>query len=304
MDRIVLITKATGLSDMVREYMTEGAAAFALETLGQSIAPLRGADRTYRSALETIQRELPNDIPVMPLTRDELPDFLFRDTDMVMVCGPDGLFVNVAKHLREQPIIGVNPDPDRITGVLLPFRPHEAGAVVASVHAGKHRIERVPLAKATIDDVEVVWGVNDIFIGRNDQASAVYTIAYGGYTERQSSSGIIVSTGIGTTGWMRSVATMLERLCGSAGALTRLPRAGDQELFFVVRESFPSASTGTRLVAGRVTRDLPLTVTSEMASGGCVFSDGVLERRVPFDAGSSVVVTVGNRFVNRVVRSS
>ena len=87
-----------------------------------------------------------------------------------------------------------------------------------------------------------------------------------------------------------------------ASELTPLPKPTASELVFVVREPFASPSTGATLVTGRVTPDRPLMLYSEMPNGGCVFSDGIIERVAEWNAGSTVSITVGERYVHRVIR--
>jgi hypothetical protein len=181
------------------------------------------------------------------------------------------------------------------------FAPAEVGAIIAKVLEGKHRCEDLPFVKAVIDNDKVVWGINDIFIGRKDHISARYSIAYGGRTEVQSSSGVIISTGIGSTGWMRSVATMVQGIAGPNHKLARLPSPSDSELVFVVREPFPSPNTSVSIITGRITARHELTLSSGMADGGYIFSDGVIEKAVEWNSGSTVVVTVGERYVSRVI---
>jgi hypothetical protein len=303
-DRIVVVSKSTRLDELVREHFTLGAARFALESRERSLAPYEAEDAAQRAALAEIRRQIPNDIPVTSVSREDLPGFLFRDTDFVIVCGPDGLFVNTAKYIADQLVLAVNPDPRTVAGILMLVPPHAVGGVIAKVIARHHRTERLPFIKATIDDDAVVWGVNDIFLGRRDQISARYEIAFGEMHERQSSSGIIVSSGVGATGWLRSIVTMVAGLSGAAHPrqLSSLPKATSSELVFVVREPFPSPGAGTAILTGRVVPGKPLSVISEMPDGGCVFSDGIVEKAVEWPAGSRVIVSVGDRYVTRIVR--
>jgi hypothetical protein len=302
MDRVVLVTKPSRFEELVRSHLTEGAARFVLESQGESIEPYEREDQAYQSALAEIRRQIPVDLPVATVTRQELPQFLFRDKDLVIACGPDGLFANLAKYVGDQPVLTVNPDPASVAGVLMLFPPVAAGQMIARVQENRHRIERLPFIKASIDDDRVVWGINDVFLGRTDHVSARYEVSFRGRKERHSSSGIIVSTGVGATGWMRSIAVMAAALArGGSPALARLPAASSNELVFVVREPFPSPPTGTSIVTGRVMPGMPLVVTSEMPSGGYIFSDGVTEKAVEWKAGSKVTVSVGERYVRRIV---
>lgn len=300
-DRVVIVTKPTALAELVRRHHTVGAARFALESQGQDIAPYEAEDAACRDAEEATRRAIPGDLPVASVTRADLPRFLFRDQDLVVAVGGDGLFANLAQHIRGQPVIGVNPDPATVAGVLMRFAPEQVATAVAAVLAGRAREERLPFAKATVDG-QVLWGINDLFVGRADQVSARYDVEFAGRRERQSSSGVLVSTGVGSTGWMRSVVGMVSALApGARGPLARLPDPADQELVFVVREAFPSPQTGTSIVTGRVLPGSPLSLVSRMASGGCLFSDGIVERTLAWPAGATATVTVGERHLRRVL---
>lgn len=305
MDRVVIVKKPTRLEELVLQHLTEGAARFSLESQGQSIEPYQEEDAAYHAALTEIRQQIPSDLPITSVTREDLPNFLFRDKDLIVVCGPDGLFVNLAKYIDNQPVLTVNPDPKTVAGVLMLFSPKAVGAQVAQAREGKLKTERLPFVKASFDDGRPpVWGINDIFIGRKDHVSARYGISFASQKEHQSSSGIIVSTGVGSTGWLRSVAAMVEGLAreGTLNKLSSLPHATSNELVFVVREPFPSPNTGTRLVTGRIDPHKPLIVSSEMPDGGFIFSDGVVERAVEWNAGSTVTISVGDRYVQRIVR--
>ncbi len=222
-----------------------------------------------------------------------------------MPCGPDGLFVNLAQYVQDQLVLGVNPDPATIAGTLMPFVPKQVGLLIRLLQreAGAPRTEALPFVKGVIDNDRVVWGINDLFIGRRDHVSARYEIAFEGESEHQSSSGVIVSTGVGATGWLRSILTMVDALAeGGARHLWRLlPQRTESTLMFVVREPFPSPTTDTGIVTGTIQPGSPLTLTCEMAKGGVIFSDGITERATEWGAGSKVEITVGDRFIRRVV---
>ena len=64
---------------------------------------------------------MPRGIRIQWIERAFLPTFTFGALDVVVVLGQDGLVVNAAKYLDGQPVIALNPDPERVDGVLLPF---------------------------------------------------------------------------------------------------------------------------------------------------------------------------------------
>lgn len=303
-DRVVIVQKQSRLEELIAQHLTEGAAKFVLESMGECIDVYKKEDAIYQKALSEVQHQIPSDLQFTFVTRDHLPHFLFRDKDLIVVCGPDGLFANVAKYVKNQLILTVNPDPTTVAGMLMLFPPSAVREVITQVQKDTHNVECLPFVKASISGNDTtVWGINDIFIGRKDQVSARYKISFNGKTEQQSSSGIIVSTGIGSTGWIRSIDAMVSGLMYKTQAhqLTHLPNVTSNELVFVVREPFPSPNTGISIVSGRVFPDRELTIRSGMPSGGCVFSDGVVEDAVEWSAGSVVEVSVGDRYVQRIV---
>jgi NAD kinase len=302
MDRIVLVTKRTRFEDLVLKYHTEGAARFDLESRGQSIDEYRREDAAYKAAADSIRQAIPSDIQSASVSREDLPNFLFRESDLVIVCGPDGLFANLAKYLGNQPVIGINPDPKTIAGTLMPFSPFVAKIIIEKALAGEAETEDLPFVKATVDNDKVIWGINDVFLGRRDHVSARYNISFAGQSEHHSSSGVLVSTGVGSTGWISSIANMVSALTGGRPSkLSNLPHPTDSELVFVTREPFVSPGTNASIITGRITPGHPLVIDSEMPVGGCIFSDGVVEKGIEWKAGSTVVISTGERFVKRVI---
>lgn len=131
------------------------------------------------------------------------------------------------------------------------------------------------MVEARLADGQRLVALNEIFIGHRSHQSARYVIQHGERSERHSSSGVIVTTGTGSTGWAKSVARHRE------GAET-LPTPAERALAFFVREAWPSRATGASLTDGRLVDAAPLTLTSEMNDGGTLFGDGVEDDRLDF----------------------
>ena len=142
------------------------------------------------------------------------------------------------------------------------------------------------MVRARLDDGQELLALNEVFVGHRSHQSARYVLAAAGARERQSSSGLIVTTGTGATGWAASIAR--ERGYG-----TPLPAPGERRLTYFVREAWPSAATGTGLTAGDVTTS-PLDVTGEMDEGGVVFGDGLEADHLALDWGQTVRVGVAD----------
>ncbi|MEK3902658.1 sugar kinase [Paenibacillus sp. FSL R7-0179] len=310
-NKIILVKRKTRLEELVVRYNTIQQAQFYIERLGADFSDYLSEDFQYRKAVETAVTELSAIGRLQVLERQHVPNFIFGAEDTVVVLGQDGLVANTLKYLHEQPLIGVNPDPLRWDGVLLPFRVKEVRQVVTEVLRAQRQVREVTLAKVELNDGQSLYGVNDLFIGRRTHVSARYQLELNGQLEQQSSSGIIVSTGLGSTGWLKSV------LAGAAGIVSRAAQmqhaeaertapvsaeiaavsAGSglawnhPELYFTVREPFPSRTTSAELVFGRISSRLPLRITSQMPEDGVIFSDGVESDYLEFNSG--VEATVG-----------
>lgn len=300
-EKVVLVTQKTRLQELQERFNTREQAKFWIEHMGLDFADYDREHSTYRRAVDGVLRSLEGLVPrLQALDRSFLPTFLITPKDLLVAVGRDGLVVNTAKYAGAQPIVAVNPDPARWDGVLLPFSPTTARGGVLAVLEERARLDRITMAEARLNDGQRLLAFNDFLIGRKDQASARYALGWQGRTERQSSSGILVSTGAGSTGWLSSTQNMAESvahlLLPAAPALPRLQlRWDDPRLVFVVREPFRSRSTGVSVAAGLIEPDTPLTVESLMPDGGAIFSDGVFADALGFDSGSVATIAASDR---------
>jgi hypothetical protein len=237
-----------------------------------------------------------------------LPNFLFAETDLVVTIGQDGLVVNTAKYLRGQPIVAANPDPARFDGVLLPFRVPQVSQVIANLLAGRSQMRSITMAEAVLNDGQTLLAFNDLFIGAQSHISARYQITFGQASERHSSSGLIVSTGAGSTGWLSSMFHMAAGVAHFAtGANPGIDPARlrfgweEPQLLFVVREPFASRTSQAGLVAGVIPAGEALLLESYMPDHGLIFSDGVEADYVAFNAGAIASIRVATQKTNLVV---
>ena len=296
MDRkLILVTQPTRLEEMILRYNTEGQVKFYLEHHGADYADYRREHEAYRAAVQTARQSMERLGRVQLLERRYVSRFLFGPEDLVVCVGRDGLVANVMKYLQGQALVGVNPEPTRWDGVLLPFAPKELAALLPEVLRGTRPSREITLAKAELSDGQSLYGVNDIFLGRRTHVSARYTLQSGAQREEQSSSGIIVSTGLGSTGWLRSVlagAAGVARFYASGRGLPKDPAfAWDADyLCYAVREPYPSRATGVGLVFGKITRQSTLQIVSQMPEDGVIFSDGMEEDALAFTAGLTATV--------------
>jgi len=300
-NKIVLIVRKTRLDELIARFNTEDQARFYVEHLGADFSDYQAEDGAYKQAVRDAETILATLGRLQVVDRSFIPNFIFGPHDTVVALGQDGLVANVLKYLDGQRLIGVNPDADRWEGVLLPFTLADLGAVVPAVFKDKRPINTVTMAKVTLNTGEALYGVNDIFVGPRSHTSARYAIQVGERTENQSSSGIIVSTGLGATGWLRSI------LAGATGIASSLSgknlTIGNQEsfawnsnyLYFSVREPWPSKTSAATITCGKITPDMPLRLTSHMPDNGVIFSDGIESDFLQFNSGSLATVSIAEK---------
>jgi NAD kinase len=320
--KIVLVTRPTRLAELVIRFNTVSQARFYVEHQGADFSDYLREDETYHRSLTETQSALAQIGRVLAVDRGFLPNFVFAPDDTVVTLGQDGLVANTLKYLNGQPVVGVNPDPERWDGRLLPFQVRDLLKLMPEVLLRKRPTRSVTMAKAALNNGQTLYGVNDLFIGPRTHCSARYLIRSGEASETQSSSGVIVSTGLGSTGWLKSLLTGAAAITQSAGSL--LARQTTEELlavtgpkgkgsakmrlnvktefawdadhlFYTVREPFPTKTTGTSLVFGRITPETPLILESRMAENGVIFSDGIEKDFLDFNSGTQAVIGIAER---------
>lgn len=300
-EKVVIVTRKTLLEELVQRFNTVGQAKFYLEHAGQDFGGVEASHEQYHAALARVIELVPAGIKHHVVDRAFLPQFSFGETDLVATVGPDGLVVNVAKYLAEQPIVAINPDPAEVEGVLLPFVVTDVQSVFHDAIFGATRATSVTMAEALLSDGQRLLAFNDLFVGARSHVSARYRVAHRDQAEEHSSSGILIATGAGSTGWLRSVYAGAARVAHGSGRrsseTTEVGRfAWDAErLVYVVREPWPSKTTGANIVLGVITREHPLTVVSRMADNGVIFSDGVEADFLTFTAGLTATIRIADR---------
>lgn len=306
-NKIVLVKRKTRLEDLVARYNTVAQAKFYIEHLGSDFSDYLLEDEQYKKAVLEAQSSLEPLGRVQVVDREYVPNFIFGDNDVVVVVGQDGLVANTLKYLTNQLLIGVNPDPSRWDGVLLPFKVADLKLVVQDVFKTKRKVKEVSMAKAVLNDGQIIYAVNDLFIGQRTHVSSRYRIQLGDLKEYQSSSGIIVSTGLGSTGWLKSVLTGAASIANEISNRAANVKINNKinwdsnYLYFSVREPFPSKSSKAEIVFGKITNGRPLRILSQMPENGVIFSDGIENDYLQFNSGIDATITVAEKKGHLVV---
>lgn len=289
--RLVIVHRRTELQELLDRHATRGQAEFFLRTRGRSIQDVQERHDRLTAALASLRTAVPAEWRHAEVERADLSRFLLTPEDVIAVVGQDGLVANAAKYLNGQPVIGIDPEPGANPGILVRHTPRDAARLLkeaaAAWPAGRLRCHELTTVTARLDDGQELSGLNEVFIGHASHQSARYRLtAPDGRSERHSSSGLIVSTGTGATGWCASIA--LER------GGRPLPAPTDTRLAWFVREAWPSPITGSSLTEGVLEpgETLHITVASDQL---VVFGDGMEEDRLTASWGQEITVQLGER---------
>jgi NAD kinase len=302
-DRIVLVTKKTEYTDLVERFGTADQARFVIRSAGGDFGSFEKAHAAYAKARDAICAAIPEGIRFAEIERAFVPTYLFAPDSLVLTLGPDGLVINVAKYLAGQAILAFSPEPGKVGGILSRHRPAGAAELIQRALHGKMTSLGMTMAQAQLNDGQKLIAANDLFIGPRSHGSARYRIHLGDRSEEQSSSGIIVSTGVGSSGWYSSIVT------GAIGVANGFfggenssfdPQSARfawdaDELRFSVREPWPSPSTFASLVYGSIGPFGPLVIESLMPRDGVIFSDGIEADYVAFNAGTTATIGLYER---------
>ncbi|HBP16381.1 MAG TPA: hypothetical protein DEA08_01130 [Planctomycetes bacterium] len=292
--RVVLVTRPTEYEALLARHGTRAQAEFFLRTRGQDLGQAHERHERFQAALQGVSSTIPVQWRRTHVRRDDLARFLFEPDDFVLALGQDGLVANVAKYLDGQPVVGLNPDPAAYEGVLVPHPPEATADLLATLRAGREVVEERTMVEAKLDDGQRLLALNELYLGHQSHQSSRYQIELGGRSENHSSSGVIVSTGTGATGWTRSIhrnrVTPIE-----------LPEPSERRLCVFVREAWHSVATGVELTDGEVREGEELIVTSRMNEGGSVFGDGIEADRLRFDWGRRATIRLAQERL-RLVR--
>ncbi len=301
----IIVKNKTRLEFLIERFNTKAQAKFYIERLGGDFKEYEIEDEIFKNSLNSLQTQLSKVIKNKTIDRQYVSSYLFSKKNIIVVIGQDGLVANTAKYSDNLPIIAVNPDTDRYDGVLLPFNISNFIQGVENVLMNTYNSRIMSFAEAKLNDGQRLLAFNDLFIGASSHVSARYKISFKNKTEQHSSSGIIVSTLAGSTGWLSSIFNMAYGITNmfEKNRSLKQPKLKDKDLIFAVREPFKSIRTQTEMTAG-IIRNSTLTIESFMPNNGIIFSDGIEKDFLNFNSGSIVTIGIAKETANIVINNA
>ncbi|WP_394749972.1 NAD(+)/NADH kinase [Spongiimicrobium salis] len=305
LDKVIIIRDKTRLERLIERFNSKAQAKFYLERSGEDFEFYEKEHNTFYHSLGQVEKAISGLFKYKILFRSFLATYMFAEGDLIVVLGQDGLVANTAKYVNGLPIVALNPDEERYDGILLPYNPRTFLSAIKSWVNGSYESKKITMAKAQLNDGQELLAFNDFYIGAASHVSSRYHLEFKGERENQSSSGIIVSTGAGSTGWISSVFNMTNNVNQYFYSQKKEFSTGlnweDDKLLFVVREPFLSKMSQIDLGYGIIQRGRKLKIESKMPAKGVIFSDGIEADFLNFNSGSIVEIGIAKEKANLIV---
>ena len=305
-DYAIIVKNKTRLESLIERFNTKSQAKFYIERQGGNFEDYELEHENFQASLTLAQILLSKVIKNKTIEREYLPSYIFSKRNIIIVIGQDGLVANVAKYSNGIPIIAINPDKARYDGILLPFDTSDFISGVEKVLLGNFSSRKIRFAEASLNNGQKILAFNDLFIGAASHISARYKISFNKNTEEQSSSGLIVSTQAGSTGWLSSVFNMAYGVANmfEKDLKIKRPKLKNNQLLFAIREPFQSIKTQIGITTGIINKQNILTIESLMPANGIIFSDGIETDRLNFNSGAIAKIRLADKNALLVTRKS
>ena len=290
-------TRPTEYGDLLARHGTREQARFFLAQRGRALA-----DIEERHAHQEVRARVLGGDPARLARarrsqRADLDRFLFAAEDIVVVLGQDGLVANVAKYLDGQPVHRREPGARALPRRAGAPRARGAGDLCADRGRGPRGLraahDGARAASTTVRSCSRSTRSSSATAATSRPATGSPSTSA---TEHQSSSGLIVATGTGATGWAMSIDR--ERAQPLDLPLPTDPAAGVVRARGVAEPGDRDELTGGLLADGAA-----LEVASELDDDGVVFGDGIETDRLELDWGQRVTIRAADRRLRLVSRS-
>jgi len=202
----------------------------------------------------------------------------FNRYDFIITVGGDGTFLEAARHVKDQTILGVNSDPAWSVGRFCCAHSKNFEKLLDGILTGRALVKKFNRLHVSFSDGTAAMNVlNDILIcHENPAAMSRYYLSIGNIKEEQRSSGIWIATAAGSSGGIHS-----------AGGKVLLQEA--QTFQYKPRELYKGRHEHYRLKGAVLKPSQKITLTSLMREG-VVFVDGS-HVCLPFSFGAKILVT-------------
>ncbi len=202
--------------------------------------------------------------------------FNLNQYDLIITVGGDGTFLEAARGVNRQLILGVNSNPEYSVGKLCAADVHNFEKVLSNILNDRFKVRVLQRLRLELQGQKPVEILNDILVcHKNPAMMCRYYLQVKNQGEAQRSSGVWIATTAGSSGAIRS----------AGGKMLKLE---DKKFQYLPRELYDGNKERYRLRRGVLSSKDVVYITSLM-TGGVVFVDGA-HVSFPFPYGSTLKV--------------
>jgi len=155
-----------------------------------------------------IKNKFPN-LEIHKIWKNKISKKHTENKDIIISIGGDGTFLSASHYAENIPILSVNSDKTRSEGALTTIDLSELNSKILDIINNKIKIKEYTREKIIIHKknkcTETENALNETFFGNiNPHHTTNYEIIYKNKNENQRSSGIVISTGTGSTAWYQT----------------------------------------------------------------------------------------------------
>lgn len=282
--KIALVPKLTKVEwDMKRLNLTERELKEFYDKQGLNTMVIFDSHQIQKQGLNKIKSIFPE---IETVERDKCTRESMKPFDIILAYGGDNHFQYIAHRLTSQIILGVNSDPDRSDGALTSIAINELELYKERILNKKFSIEewtrlKVQTNGTIIEDL----AISEVFIGEEKRFNmSRHILELNGQKEEQKGSGLIVSTGTGSTGWYNSAHQH------QVNNQVKFPRI-NKMAYFMLTEPFRGKHHSYKNAIGQFGEHEKLIVTSLSDTQGILAIDSLTI--IPIKEGSKITIELG-----------
>lgn len=227
------------------------------------------------------------------VSRNELNRTIAKKAGLVIAFGGDNHFQYVAHFLEDTPLLGINSDPKSSDGALTNFTISEFEDILPFLLDDKFKLVEWQRLEIEIDGKKIdSLSVSEVFLGETKRFNmSRHILKVHGTEEEQKGSGILIVTGVGSTGWYNSACRYL------------FPRGkpfpkSEGEARFLLTEPHNGKFSKNELIHGSIKGDEVLEFISLNDSQGVLSIDSL--KKIKTKEGACVKIKLGKEL--RVIR--
>ncbi len=164
-------------------------------------------NRTFN--LSNLKTEFP-ELNIKSVWKNILKQDHLNNVDLIISIGGDGTFLSAAHYAKKELLLGVNSNEKKSEGALTTTNLEKLPQKIRHILSGNYKVkeytrEEIKICEAT-KCIKTELALNEAFFGNiNPHHTANYKINYKNKTEKQKSSGVLISTGTGSTAWYKTI---------------------------------------------------------------------------------------------------